>query len=41
MAEQRHLNPPELAELAAYLLSLHADAPLYEAPYTPGTTAKP
>ncbi len=32
---------PEAAELAAYLLSLHADAPLYEAPYTPGTTAKP
>jgi len=30
----------EGAELAAYLLSLHADAPLYEAPYTPAT-AKP
>ncbi|HUD82987.1 MAG TPA: cbb3-type cytochrome c oxidase subunit II [Candidatus Saccharimonadales bacterium] len=26
---------PEAKELAAYLLSLHADVPLYEAPFTP------
>jgi len=32
---------PEASELAAYLLNLHADAPLYEAPYTPVTAAKP
>jgi hypothetical protein len=25
----------------AYLLSLRADAPLYEAPFTPAATAKP
>jgi len=30
----------EASELAAFLLSLHADAPLYEAPYTP-VIAKP
>lgn len=32
---------PEAKELVAYLLSLRADAPLYEAPFTPATTAKP
>jgi hypothetical protein len=26
---------PEAKQLAAYLLSLRADAPLYEAPFTP------
>jgi hypothetical protein len=26
---------PEAKQLVAYLLSLHADVPLYEAPYTP------
>ena len=31
---------PVAKELAAYLLSLRADAPLYEAPFTP-ITAKP
>jgi cytochrome c oxidase cbb3-type subunit 2 len=30
---------PEAKQLVAYLLSLRADAPLYEAPFTP--TAKP
>jgi cbb3-type cytochrome oxidase cytochrome c subunit len=29
---------PEAKQLAAYLLSLRADAPLYEAPFTPVTT---
>ena len=29
---------PEAKQLAAYLLSLRADAPLYEAPFTPATT---
>ncbi|MDR3458819.1 MAG: cbb3-type cytochrome c oxidase subunit II [Verrucomicrobiae bacterium] len=32
---------PEAKELVAYLLSLRADVPLYEAPFTPVTTAKP
>jgi hypothetical protein len=32
---------PEAKELVAYLLSLRADAPLYEAPFTPVTSAKP
>jgi cytochrome c oxidase cbb3-type subunit 2 len=31
----------EAKQLVAYLLSLRADAPLYEAPFTPATTAKP
>jgi len=31
----------EAKQLVAYLLSLRADAPLYEAPFTPVTTAKP
>ena len=31
----------EAKELVAYLLSLRADAPLYEAPFTPVTSAKP
>jgi cytochrome c oxidase cbb3-type subunit 2 len=31
---------PEAKELAAYLLSLHADAPLYDAPFTPATSPK-
>lgn len=30
---------PEAKELVAYLLSLRADAPLYEAPFTPQSTA--
>jgi cytochrome c oxidase cbb3-type subunit 2 len=32
---------PEAKELVAYLLSLRADAPLYEAPFTPVISAKP
>lgn len=32
---------PEAKQLAAYLLSLHADVPLYDAPFTPAATAKP
>jgi cytochrome c oxidase cbb3-type subunit 2 len=32
---------PEAKQLAAYLLSLHADVPLYDAPFTPPTSAKP
>jgi cbb3-type cytochrome oxidase cytochrome c subunit len=32
---------PEAKQLVAYLLSLRADAPLYEAPFTPATPAKP
>ena len=32
---------PEAKELVAYLLSLRADAPLYEAPFSPITSAKP
>lgn len=32
---------PEAKLLVAYLLSLHADVPLYDAPFTPITTAKP
>ncbi len=31
---------PEAKQLAAYLLTLKANAPLYEAPFTPVTTAK-
>jgi cbb3-type cytochrome oxidase cytochrome c subunit len=31
---------PEAKELAAYLLSLKANVPLYEAPFTPATAAK-
>ncbi len=31
---------PAAKELAAYLLSLHADAPLYDAPFTPATSPK-
>ena len=32
---------PEAKLLAAYLLSLHADVPLYDAPFTPPAAAKP
>jgi cbb3-type cytochrome oxidase cytochrome c subunit len=32
---------PEAKHLVAYLLSLHADVPLYDAPFTPAATAKP
>ena len=32
---------PEAKQLVAYLLSLRADAPLYEAPFSPVTSAKP
>ena len=32
---------PEAKQLVAYLLSLRAETPLYEAPFTPATTAKP
>jgi cbb3-type cytochrome oxidase cytochrome c subunit len=32
---------PEARELAAYLLSLRANVPLYEAPFTPNLSAKP
>ncbi|HEY1490387.1 MAG TPA: cbb3-type cytochrome c oxidase subunit II, partial [Verrucomicrobiae bacterium] len=32
---------PEAKELAAYLLSLHADVPLYDAPFTPVVSTKP
>lgn len=32
---------PEAKELVAYLLSLHADVPLYDAPFTPIIAAKP
>ena len=32
---------PEAKHLAAYLLSLHADVPLYDAPFTPPAPAKP
>ena len=32
---------PEAKQLVAYLLSLRADAPLYEAPFSPITSAKP
>jgi len=31
---------PEATELVAYLLSLHADMPLYDAPFTPPTPKK-
>jgi hypothetical protein len=31
----------EAKELVAYLLSLRADAPLYEEPFSPVTSAKP
>jgi len=32
---------PEAKKLVAYLLSLHADVPLYDAPFTPVVVAKP
>jgi cytochrome c oxidase cbb3-type subunit 2 len=32
---------PEAKQLVAYLLSLHADVPLYDAPFTPIVAAKP
>lgn len=32
---------PEAKQLVAYLLSLHADVPLYDAPFTPVVVAKP
>ena len=32
---------PEAKHLAAYLLSLHADVPLYDAPFTPAAAARP
>ncbi len=32
---------PDAKKLVAYLLSLHADVPLYDAPFTPAATAKP
>ncbi len=32
---------PEAKQLVAYLLSLHADVPLYDAPFTPAAPAKP
>jgi cytochrome c oxidase cbb3-type subunit II len=32
---------PEAKQLVAYLLSLHADVPLYDAPFTPAAIAKP
>ena len=32
---------PEAKHLAAYLLSLHADVPLYDAPFTPSAPSKP
>ncbi len=32
---------PEAKHLVAYLLSLHADVPLYDAPFTPVVSAKP
>jgi cbb3-type cytochrome oxidase cytochrome c subunit len=32
---------PEAKRLVAYLLSLHADVPLYDAPFTPPAPAKP
>ena len=32
---------PEAKKLVAYLLSLHADVPLYDAPFTPAAPAKP
>ena len=32
---------PEAKLLAAYLLSLHADVPLYDAPFTPAAPSKP
>jgi cbb3-type cytochrome oxidase cytochrome c subunit len=32
---------PEAKQLVAYLLSLHADVPLYDAPFTPPAPAKP
>jgi len=41
-AEGSEVVPTEAArQLAAYLLSLRANVPLYEAPFTPVTTAKP
>jgi cbb3-type cytochrome oxidase cytochrome c subunit len=32
---------PEAKQLSAYLLSLHADVPLYDAPFTPVVSTKP
>ena len=32
---------PEAKQLVAYLLSLHADVPLYDAPFTPSVPVKP
>jgi cbb3-type cytochrome oxidase cytochrome c subunit len=32
---------PEAKQLVAYLLNLHADVPLYDAPFTPVVSAKP
>jgi cytochrome c oxidase cbb3-type subunit 2 len=32
---------PEAKQIVAYLLSLHADVPLYDAPFTPIVAAKP
>jgi cytochrome c oxidase cbb3-type subunit 2 len=32
---------PDAKKLVAYLLSLHADVPLYDAPFTPPATSKP
>ena len=32
---------PEAKQIVAYLLSLHADVPLYDAPFTPVVSAKP
>jgi cbb3-type cytochrome oxidase cytochrome c subunit len=32
---------PEAKQLVAYLLSLHTDVPLYDAPFTPSTAAMP
>jgi cbb3-type cytochrome oxidase cytochrome c subunit len=40
-ADSEVVPKPEAKQLVAYLLSLRADAPLYEAPFTPITSAKP
>jgi cbb3-type cytochrome oxidase cytochrome c subunit len=40
-ADYEIVPKPEAKELVAYLLSLRADAPLYEAPFSPVTPAKP
>ena len=39
-ADMEVVPTAEARELAAYLLSLKANAPLYEAPFTPVTAAK-